>query len=440
MARRALARGEFGEVKLSGWVNGGWVKEETVKAEKLKTSKWRATVLFQDGKAKRPRPITAEATAKESARAKLTARMESEKRQAVSPELGKRTVEEAVNGYLERLESGKVRHKRSGEPVSPETVRTYRQVIKTYVLADDSTVKDMRLADVTAYDLMVEAERLRDADKGAHLNHVKAVWTAVFSPAALAGAIPANPVKSMEPVAVPKPAPRKAKNGAIRDTEYVLSYAETDALIKAVYADREAVRKGIADLILLGVYQGLRIREAVSLRWEDLDMGAEVPTLSVRGLLHTVSGKPRGEGIVWEEGAKSDASVRTIPLMGAPVIDMLRRRREERAAVPKHHNPRVQAIRETYVFLSPKGFMPSVDNIKGDVRLALDGAGFPNITYHNLRHTLSVRMKAAGVAPIRNGWFFGHTEQVSMAHYSQKGGDAMPVLGVAEKLALPRVV
>ncbi len=90
-----------------------------------------------------------------------------------------------------------------------------------------------------------------------------------------------------------------------------------------------------------------------------------------------------------------------------------------------------------YVFLSPKGRIPNVDNTKANVRLAFDSAKVPTIAYHNLRHTLSVRMKDAGVPPIRAGWFLGHTEQVSMEKYSQKGGDAMPVLGVAEKLGLP---
>ena len=71
MARRALQRGEFGKVKLSGLVNGSWTKEETVKAEKLKPSKWRATVLYQDGRAKRPRPITVEDTSKERATTRI---------------------------------------------------------------------------------------------------------------------------------------------------------------------------------------------------------------------------------------------------------------------------------------------------------------------------------------------------------------------------------
>lgn len=434
MARRALARGEFGEVKLSGLVAGSWTKEATVKADKLKVSKWRATVLYQDGKAKRPRTLTAEDVSKERAKTRLAARMEEEKgKVTVAPELGKRTVEEAATAYLERLEAGKVRNTRTGEHVSPSTVRTYRQVITAYVLRPSSLIKGMKLSDVTAYDLDQEAEALIEEGKGSHLNHCKVVWTAVFSEAARARAIPVNPVMSMSKTPVPKSASKVHSNGAKHDKGRILSPEESDVLRTKLHADDDAVRKGIADLILLGMSQGLRIAEAVSIRWEDLDLDAEVPTLSVVGTLQPV----KGEGIVWHGATKSAASTRTIPLLGVEVVNMLKLRRAERTYMPKHHDKEVQAIRDTYVFLSPKGRVANVDNINKDVRAALDRAGFPWATFHTFRHTLSVRMKTAGVAPIVAGRFFGHTEAVSMGVYTDRYSEPMAVLGVADRLALP---
>ena len=166
------------ECRLSGWHQGGWVKGAGLKADRIKPDKWRATVLYQDGKAKRPRPLTVEDTSKEKAKTRIEARKEEEKGKVNSaPELGNRTVEEAATAYLEKLNAGKVRNTRTGEPASPSTVRTYRQVVTAYVLRPGSLIKGMKLSDVTAYDLGLEAEALIDDGKGSHLNHCKVVWT-----------------------------------------------------------------------------------------------------------------------------------------------------------------------------------------------------------------------------------------------------------------------
>ncbi|MGP5625491.1 tyrosine-type recombinase/integrase [Brachybacterium alimentarium] len=432
MARRALARGEFGEVKLAGHIEGRWIKEDTIRAEKLKPSKWRATVLYQDGMAKRPRPLAVEDTSKERAKARLEERKDQERAKSSVPELGKRTVEEGVKEYLAKLEAGTL----SGKKKSPSTVRTYRQVINAYVLRDGSLIKRMALANVTPLDLMREAQAMADAGMVSHVHHCKAIWSAVFREAVMAGAITVNPVRLMEPMEFDKPEARAHGNGAKHDTGRVLTPEESDKIRAKIYADHDAVRKGVADLLLLGMYQGLRIAEAASIRWEDLDLEAEVPTLTVAGTLQPV----KGQGVVWHGAPKSDASRRTIPLMGQDVIDMLKRRRDERALMPKHHDVDVQKIRDTHVFLSPKGRTPNVDNINKDVRKALDGAGFPWATFHTFRHTLSVRMKAASVPPIVAGRFLGHTEAVSLKSYSDNTSAPMAVLGVAGQLALPSSV
>lgn len=426
MARRALQRGEFGETKLSGWHQGGWVKEATLKADRIKPDKWRATVLYQDGKAKRPRPLTVEDTSKENAKNRLEARKKEEKGKSAAPELGKRTLEESVKAYLEALEAGKPKR-------SPSTVRTYRQVINAYVLRPTSLIKTMQLADITPLDLMREAEAMAEEGMVSHVHHCKAIWSAVFRQAVLSGAMSVNPVRLMEPLELEKPEAREHGNGSKHEKDRELSPAESDQLRQKVYADDDAVRKGIADLILLGMSQGLRIAEAASLRWEDLDLDSDRPTLSVVGTLQPV----KGEGIVWHDATKSAASTRTIPLLGPAVVAMLRQRRAERTYMPRHHDAEVRAIRDTYVFLSPKGRVANVDNINKDVRTALDNAGFPWLTYHGFRHTLSVRMKAAGMPPIVAGRFLGHTEAVSMKNYSDSSSEPMAVLGVADQLALP---
>ena len=58
---------------------------------------------------------------------------------------------------------------------------------------------------------------------------------------------------SMSKTPVPRAAGRTHANGAAHDKNRELSPIESDQLRQKVYADDDAVRKGIADLILLGM-------------------------------------------------------------------------------------------------------------------------------------------------------------------------------------------
>lgn len=417
MARARLQRNEASAITYRGMVDGKWTMERKIPSDR-KPSKWRATVRYQDGSSPRPKEITAEGTSKARAETKIKARLADARKSGRSSADASTTVRQAVTSYLADLEAGEL-----GK--APATVRTYASVIRHDVFRTGSTVADMRLVDVTVADLNKELRALGKAGAWSHLKHVRAIWSHVFQEALDAEVIDANPATSAKIPERRVNEGRTYKNGTKHNTERPLTPAETLDLWAKVSQDETARRLGLDDLILLGLTQGLRIAEAVSLRWEDLDLEAPVPTLTVAGKLTRV----KGQGLVWDPVTKSVLGARTIPLRTAELAMMFRRRRDERDQMGRHHDAEVEKIRDTYVFLSETGRHMDQDNVNKHLRSVLDRAGYKWATFHTLRRTVSAELKREGIPGSEVARFLGHSERVNQGSYAD--GTTVPTAVLA---------
>lgn len=406
MARARLQRGEASEVTYRGMIDGKWTMASKIPGDR-KPSKWRATVRYQDGSSPRPKEITAEGKSKARAKTKVDARLAEAKKSGRSSADANMTVRQAVEKYLVELEAGDLNK-------APATVRTYASVIRHDVFRSGSTVADMRLADVTVADLNRELRALSKVGAWSHLKHVRAIWSHVFQEALDAELIDGNPAISAKIPERRVDEGRAYANGEKHNTVRVLTSAEVLELWGKVSQDEKARRLGLDDLVLLGLTQGLRIGEAVSLRWEDLNLDAEVPTLSVRGKLVRV----KGQGLVWDPVTKSVLGARTIPLRTAELAMMFRRRRDERDQMERHHDAEVRKIRETQVFLSETGRYMDQDNVNKHLRELFDRAGFKWATFHTLRRTVSAELKRQGIPDSEVARFLGHSERVNRSNYA----------------------
>lgn len=418
MARARLQRGEASAITYRGMLNGKWTMERKIPSDR-KPSKWRATVRYQDGSSPRPREITAEDTSKARAETRVKARLADARKSGHSAADANTTVRQAVTQYLADLESGEVER-------SPATVGTYRSVINAHVLRKASNIADMRLADVRVADVNREFRAISKAGGHTHLRHVRAILSHVFQEAVDGETIDANPMLSAKIPERRKVEVKVHSNGTSHNTERHLTAAERADLWAKVQQDEVARHLGLDDLILLGLSQGLRIGEAVSLRWEDLDLEHEPPLMHVRGKLARV----KGQGLVWDEVTKSTRGRRTIPLRDPEAVLMLRRRRSERDQMERHHDPEVQRIRDTHVFLSETGRAPDQDNMRKPLREVFDRAGYPWATFHTLRRTVRSTLARQGVSDQDIALFMGHSERVSKSSYSDGHGIPLSVLAV----------
>lgn len=198
-----------------------------------------------------------------------------------------------------------------------------------------------------------------------------------------------------------------------------LVHRNVAALVKGPRVEREEVVPWSADeagrfltslegdrmrpLFAVGVALGLRKGELLALRWQDVDLDAEV--LRVRA---TVQRLGKGVGLV--TGApKTAKSRRTLPLPRVLVATLRDHRvvqeREREAAAWWHDSG--------LVFTTKKGTMIEPRNLNRFLDEAIARAGLRRIRFHDLRHTCASLLLAQGVSPRVVMEVLGHS-QMSM--------------------------
>jgi integrase len=129
----------------------------------------------------------------------------------------------------------------------------------------------------------------------------------------------------------------------------------------------------MADIIDLMLATGARIGEILALRWVDIDLDAERPTVTINGTIKTEPGR----GTYRKASPKSDASVRTVALPGFAVA-MLQRRRSATGENPS-----------AAVFPTRNGTWQQVNNVERRWRQIRHGTGLDWVTPHTFRKTVA---------------------------------------------------
>lgn len=202
-----------------------------------------------------------------------------------------------------------------------------------------------------------------------HINGLALVWRAVAPDLGLA----ANPWERL---------PRKRLDTHVRRA---LTEDETRALLAGTDGEMRV-------LIAIGLYTGLRLGDAVHLRWEAFD--ATCATVRVRT-------------------AKTGAEVE-LPVHHS-LRDILPERKSEGFVIPAlaaiYDGRDASAVaRRIKVAFERCGIKTSVVDANGRAR--------PDATFHALRHTFVSRCAAAGVAPQIVRALVGHTTEKMTEHYT----------------------
>jgi integrase len=224
---------------------------------------------------------------------------------------------------------------------------------------------------------------------------------AVFGRAVRYELIERNVIKLAAPVPKHKPkGPERNHTRALTDGEArrLLAFAHAEPLYNENGLD-------VADLVEIMLLTGVRIGEALAMRWLDVQLGQ--PALaSVGGTIKRIA----GEGLIRQVGTKSDAGMRDVDLSPRAVQVLTGRR-------PAMHD------RLAPVFPSAVGGWRDPSNTNKQIRRLLDDVDLAWVTPHTFRRTFLTRLGDLGVPLRQIADMAGHANPAMTArHYLGRQG------------------
>ena len=223
------------------------------------------------------------------------------------------------------------------------------------------------------------------------LNVVRALYRLARS----RGYVSRSPVVGLDPAELPRP----SSTGAGR----VLDERDLAALVRHARPRHRCV-------VTLLAYTGLRLSEALGLRWCDIDLVES--ELHVRGQLQP---SRRDRPAKWVELLKSAASARTVPLFPAVSLALVDQLAFEQAAGRGGDND--------FVLCSRTGRPLTHRNVaQRAVGGAASRAGLGKVTPHDLRRSFCSLAGRRGVDPIEAAQITGHSPEVWARFYARSFG------------------
>jgi integrase len=297
----------------------------------------------------------------------------------------RRTVADLVDEWLEAVRPNR----------KASTFSNYGWLMRAYVVPKIGRIRLDRLSPADVQKLYSELRcsggREGAALTGTQVRNIHRVLHNALNHAVRLGYIARNPTEAVD-------TPRE-------DTEErpVYTPEQVRRFIVAIEGDR------LQAMWYLVLATGLRRAELAGLRWRDVALDRDPPTLAVR-LTRTTAGHE-----VVEYDPKSRSSRRVLHL-DRGTADVLRRHRKSMEAEAElcHEH----ALPE-YVFVDEFGdpFHPA--RLTRDLHTLQRRAGLPEITLHDLRHTAATIALLAGVHPKVVSERHGHAStQITLDRYS----------------------
>lgn len=262
----------------------------------------------------------------------------------------------------------KADRKATGRALTPQTWRIYEQTYEHHLRP---AIGDVRIGEVRPGRVDKLLKTIHEHTPSA-ARFGRVVLAGMFDYAVRLDLIDASPMHSLTPLATSK--------------------HETKALtIEEVARFREAIREwqdstvhgpkrseDLLDIVDVMLGTGCRIGEVLALRWEDVDLEATPPTVTVAG---TVVQLP-GQGTRRQEHPKTATSRRTIAL---PRFAVAAIRHRQEVGVPSELG---------VIFPAVNGNLRSPNNVRRQMRAIREGAGLEWVTPHSFRKTVATRIRS----------------------------------------------
>ena len=267
----------------------------------------------------------------------------------------------------------------------------YRELVDRHVIPG---VGGLTIREATVGPLDRFLRSVADNTGPATAKGCRTVLSAMLGLAARHDAAPRNVVRDTSPVATERKPIRS------------LTEREVRALRAKLGTDKVAVGAGLPDLADYMLGTGVRIGEALALRWADLDLRAEVATVTITGTVIRV----QGQGLAIQDHPKTSAGRRRLMLPPFVVAMLLRRQMAM-----------VESNAWDLVFPSATGTLREPQNVHRQWRAARDRAGFGWVTPHVFRKSVAT---VIGLGDLRAAADqLGHSgTAVTERHYVQRTG------------------
>jgi len=269
--------------------------------------------------------------------------------------------------------------------------RRYRELVEHHILPG---VGGLMIREATVAPLDRFLRSVADNTGAATAKGTRTVLSQMLGLAARYDAIPQNPIRDTSPVS--------SQRKEIR----ALSEREVRALRAKLAADKKAVVAGLPDLADFMLGTGVRIGEALALRWADLDLGSAVATVTITGTVVRV----QSQGLTIQDHPKSAAGRRRLMLPPFVVAMLLRRQVD-------------QSVANTWdlVFPSAAGTLREPQNLHRQWRNARERAGFGWVTPHTFRKSVATAIALGDLRGAADQ--LGHSgTAVTERHYVQRTG------------------
>jgi integrase len=298
---------------------------------------------------------------------------------------GNMTMGEYVTRWLEDSAKG---------DLAARTYHNYRLQLRQHIIPSIGRVKLSKLSPANVQALY--AAKLRDGLKPSSVRYIHAVLHRALEQAVKWNLIPRNPARAADP---PK----------IREDEITpLNSEQARRFLDA------AAREKFEALYVLSLTAGLRMGEALGLRWTDIDLDAQ--TLRVNRQLQRM----RRDGVksgTLEFSEPKNASRRTIDL-SQRALEALSNHRKQQVVEQLKAGSNWQD--NGLVFATGKGTALDAQNVVNrGFKPLLRRTDLPDIRWHDLRHTCFTLLLSRGVHPKYVQMLAGHASiQLTLDRYS----------------------
>lgn len=304
------------------------------------------------------------------------------------------TVADAAAAWLEDA--------RSKGKLTQGSLRVYALAVSKHIKGTEGEpgkIAALKLREVTAPRVERALQAVADSAGDGMAKTTRTVLRNVFAFAVYQSAMSTNPVTDVRPVRATKS--EDVKPGA-RDTQRAFTEVELALVLSLAESEPRAQARDLADLLYFLAGTGVRIGEALALKWADVSLDASPATIRIGG---TTVHRSKGKGLAIVEHGSTKRHERVLPLSNS-LANRLRVRRERIAMLDNPYG---------VVFLNALGgSLRDPSNVAHHVRDLLNAAGMPWATAHTFRRTVATRLHDAGLTDREVSNFVGHAK-VSMA-------------------------